>query len=151
MEQEILTQIKSINEKLDRLLQSKEEAEANSPKYELLPTPVDFYFDEFDMSSRLLHSNPRGNYRAGRPVRLFQIKALRDIPSSGDFKAVRKGELGGWIQSTSCLDLYDDTWVYEGVARTGKTPLEAGQRIDWSNRKTEYDCYALASGSIGNI
>lgn len=54
---------------------------------------------------------------------LHQIKALKS------FDAVKKGDLGGWIEDYSSLSQSDNSWVYEGAMIYENAKIDGGAKV----------------------
>ena len=64
---------------------------------------------KYDFYSSTLHNG----------VPLNSIRALKDIPRAN----VKKGDIGGWIESESNLDQYDDSWIFGDAMAYGKAKV----------------------------
>ena len=69
-------------------------------------------------------------------VRLWKGRAIRRIVAIRDFDDVKKGDLGGYIESESSLSQEDTCWVYDnakvyGDARVyGRTKFYGNTKVD---------------------
>lgn len=59
-------------------------------------------------------------------VRVYQIRALRDIPRHG----VNAGDLGGWVESEDNLSQEDDSWIGEYGTFLGGSHPEYNSLVD---------------------
>ena len=64
---------------------------------------------KYDFYSSTLHNG----------VTLNSIRPLKDIPRAN----VKKGDIGGWIESESNLDQYDDSWIFGDAMVYGKAKV----------------------------
>lgn len=64
---------------------------------------------KYDFYSSTLHNG----------VTLNSIRALKDIPRAN----IKKGDIGGWIESESNLDQYDDSWIFGDAMVYGKAKV----------------------------
>ena len=59
---------------------------------------------------------------------------LSKIIALKDFYDVKKGDVGGWIESESNLSQYGDCWVYEGAYISENARVSGNARVcGWSN------------------
>lgn len=59
---------------------------------------------------------------------------LYQIKSNCDFSDVKKGELGGYVQSEKNLSQYDDSWIYDGEV-TGDVYINGNTKVGASEKE----------------
>lgn len=60
---------------------------------------------------------------------LYRIRATRDIPAKDHFPAIKKGDLGGFVESKYNLDQIGDCWIYSNVVVYGNAMVSGNARI----------------------
>ncbi len=71
-------------------------------------------------------------------TKVYQIQALRD------FGNVRKGDIGGWVESESNLSQDGDCWVYKGFYVTGNNKLSNDNEKENINEMKNTNCRIIS-------